>query len=61
MLPGLPLDGGRALRAGIWGITHDGNRADTIAGWTGRVIAIATLLAGIVLYTITPILTVYQR
>ncbi len=57
VLPGLPLDGGRALRAGIWGLTHDGNRADTIAGWTGRVIAIATLLGGIVLYTITPILT----
>jgi Zn-dependent protease len=52
VLPGLPLDGGRALRAGIWGATHDPHRADVIAGWCGRVIAMATLLGGVALYAV---------
>jgi Zn-dependent protease len=50
ILPGLPLDGGRALRAGVWRITHDPYRADVVAGWSGRIIALATLVTGIVLY-----------
>jgi len=50
VLPGLPLDGGRALRAGIWGATRDPYRADMVAGWSGRVIAIVTLVTGLLLY-----------
>jgi Zn-dependent protease len=47
-LPGLPLDGGRALEALIWKVT--GNRAaGTItAGWVGRAVAV-TLVAWAVL------------
>jgi Zn-dependent protease len=44
VLPGLPLDGGRALRAGIWALVKDRNRATVAAGWAGRVLALATAL-----------------
>jgi Zn-dependent protease len=47
VLPGLPLDGGRALRAGVWALIKDRNRATEVAGWAGRAIAMAT--AGVVL------------
>jgi len=52
-LPGLPLDGGRALRAGVWRLTRDPDRADVVAGWSGRVVALATLAAGLALYHTT--------
>jgi Zn-dependent protease len=42
VLPGLPLDGGRALRAGVWALTDDRHRATEVAGWAGRVIAALT-------------------
>jgi Zn-dependent protease len=35
-LPGLPLDGGRALRAGVWAITRDRHVGTEVAGWFGR-------------------------
>ncbi len=38
-LPGLPLDGGRALRALIWAATRDPNLGNRVAGWTGRSVA----------------------
>jgi Zn-dependent protease len=44
VLPGLPLDGGRALRAGIWALLKDRNRATVVAGWAGRGLALATAL-----------------
>lgn len=43
LLPGLPLDGGRALRAGVWWLSGDPRRADLVAGWCGRIIALATV------------------
>ncbi|CAM3156094.1 M50 family metallopeptidase [Stackebrandtia soli] len=49
-LPGLPLDGGRALRAGVWAVTGDRHAASRIAGWTGRVVAAATGLLGVTLF-----------
>ncbi|MEU8372581.1 MULTISPECIES: site-2 protease family protein [unclassified Micromonospora] len=55
VLPGLPLDGGRALRAVLWRLTRDRHRATEIAGWVGRAVAVAT--AGlVVLLTIQRIL-----
>jgi len=40
LLPGFPLDGGRALLSVIWGITHDKNRAQLVSGWVGRMLAV---------------------
>jgi Zn-dependent protease len=47
LLPGLPLDGGRILRAGIWKVTGKPSQATLAAAWAGRVIAI--LLIGFAL------------
>jgi Zn-dependent protease/CBS domain-containing protein len=41
LLPGLPLDGGRMLRAVIWKLTGRPATATMVAAWTGRVIAVA--------------------
>jgi Zn-dependent protease len=41
LLPGLPLDGGRMLRAAIWKITRNPDTSTIVAAWGGRVIAIA--------------------
>jgi Zn-dependent protease len=46
VLPGLPLDGGRALRAGLWAVFKDRNKATVIAAYAGRFIAGVT--AGVV-------------
>ncbi|HEX4092790.1 MAG TPA: site-2 protease family protein [Trebonia sp.] len=43
LAPGLPLDGGRMLRAVIWLITKKPNTATIAAAWTGRVLAVALL------------------
>ena len=50
MLPGLPLDGGRALRAGVWALLKDRNRATMVAGWAGRGIALCTGVSIFTLY-----------
>jgi Zn-dependent protease len=39
LLPGLPLDGGRMLRAGIWKVTGRPGQATIAAAWGGRVLA----------------------
>ncbi|HCK79501.1 MAG TPA: site-2 protease family protein [Actinobacteria bacterium] len=39
LLPGLPLDGGRILRAAVWGIGRQRRRATVVAAWAGRVVA----------------------
>jgi len=45
LIPGMPLDGGRVLRAGIWQVTGDPNRATSAAGWVGRGVAILMLFS----------------
>ena len=42
-LPGLPLDGGRALRAIVWAVTGDRHTGSRVAGWIGRGVAAGTL------------------
>ncbi len=39
-LPGLPLDGGRALHALIWAVTGDRHRGQRVAGVAGVVLAV---------------------
>lgn len=43
LVPGLPLDGGRVLKAGVWRVTGDQLRATIAAGWGGRLTALALL------------------
>jgi hypothetical protein len=58
VLPGLPLDGGRALRAGVWALIKDRDRATEIAGWSGRVLALATAAVVLTLYRLN-VLTMF--
>ncbi|UYM05037.1 site-2 protease family protein [Solicola gregarius] len=43
LVPGMPLDGGRVLRAIVWGITGNAVTGTLIAGWAGRVVAVLVL------------------
>ena len=43
MLPGLPLDGGKVLRAGVWALTGRPSLATVVAGWAGRAVAVTVL------------------
>jgi Zn-dependent protease/CBS domain-containing protein len=43
MVPGLPLDGGRMLRAVVWWVSGRPHTATAVAGWSGRVIALFVL------------------
>ncbi|MFB9677223.1 site-2 protease family protein [Streptosporangium vulgare] len=44
LLPGLPLDGGRMLRAGVWKITRKPVSGTIAAAWAGRVLAVALVV-----------------
>ncbi len=43
LVPGLPLDGGRVLRAAVWQVGKDQDRATIVAAWGGRVAALLAL------------------
>lgn len=47
LIPGLPLDGGRLLRAGIWRLTGDRRRATRIGVAGGRLLALALFVLGV--------------
>ncbi|RSS90900.1 hypothetical protein EF919_23200 [Streptomyces sp. WAC02707] len=44
LLPGLPLDGGRMLRAVVWKLTGKPMSGTVAAAWVGRALAIAVLI-----------------
>ncbi|GGU79122.1 peptidase M50 [Streptomyces albospinus] len=52
LLPGLPLDGGRMLRAVVWKITGRPMSGTIAAAWVGRALAV-TVLIGLPLLTHT--------
>jgi Zn-dependent protease len=43
LVPGLPLDGGRILKALVWGASGDTHRGTIVAAWCGRVVALLAL------------------
>jgi Zn-dependent protease len=43
LVPGLPLDGGRVLKSGVWRLTGSAHRGTVVAAWGGRVTAVAAL------------------
>jgi Zn-dependent protease/CBS domain-containing protein len=51
MLPGFPLDGGRVLRAILWSVTHNFQKATRIATYSGQVVAFG--FAGFGVFSIT--------
>ena len=44
LVPGLPLDGGRVLKAAVWRLTGRVDTGVIAAGWGGRVTAVVVLL-----------------
>ena len=50
LLPALPLDGGRVLRAVLWHRTGDFSRATRVAGGLGRGFGQAMIVAGVLLF-----------
>ena len=49
MVPGFPLDGGRVLRAIIWGVSHNYRVATRIATIMGQVVAFGLFIGGVVI------------
>ena len=52
LVPGLPLDGGRVLKAVVWGVTGNPHRGTIVAGWGGRLAAVAVLAWPLVQYAL---------
>lgn len=47
LLPAYPLDGGRILRAVVWRVTGDVDRATRLSAWAGQVVGWSLVIAGI--------------
>lgn len=55
VLPGLPLDGGRALRAVVWRLSGDRHRGTVVAARWGQGVALVTVAAAALLYARTAV------
>ena len=44
LVPGLPLDGGRVLKAGVWALTGRVHTGTRVAAWGGRVAAVLVVV-----------------
>lgn len=51
LLPGLPLDGGRLIRAVVWKVTGRPRSGTMVAGWVGRGVAVLVLAIGAAMAT----------
>jgi Zn-dependent protease len=49
LVPGLPLDGGRILEAGVWRVTGDRHAGTIVAAWGGRITAVLLVAGALVL------------
>jgi Zn-dependent protease len=49
LLPAFPLDAGRVVRAALWRVTGDVERATRWSAWVGEMIGWSIMLAGVVL------------
>ncbi|MBO3752307.1 site-2 protease family protein [Streptosporangiaceae bacterium NEAU-GS5] len=49
LVPGLPLDGGRLLRAGVWKLTRNAGTGTIVAAWFGRGLAVAIVAVPLLL------------
>jgi Zn-dependent protease len=49
LVPGMPLDGGRVLRAAVWKATGNPYKATAAAGWAGRGVAVLVLASPVLL------------
>ncbi len=47
LVPGYPLDGGRLLRAGIWGFTGNHRKATRISAGMGQAVGVAMVVGGV--------------
>jgi Zn-dependent protease/CBS domain-containing protein len=47
MIPGFPMDGGRVLRAAIWGMTGNADRATRTAARIGQGVALLFIMLGV--------------
>lgn len=62
LVPGLPLDGGRVLRAGVWQATGNPHKGTVAAAWGGRIAALLVLCWPLILrygFDVHPGLTNY--
>lgn len=48
LLPGLPLDGGRLLRAAIWAVSKSRLTGTAVGAWAGRGLAVVVFVASLV-------------
>jgi Zn-dependent protease len=48
LLPGLPLDGGRVLRAAIWAISRSRLTGTIVGAWAGRILAVVVFVLSLI-------------